>query len=63
MRATDASLDLEESLRAENAEDYAKFWDTFGAVFKEGLYEDFERREELLDLARFTSTHGDGLVS
>ena len=49
--------------RAENAEDYAKFWDTFGAVFKEGLYEDFERREELLDLARFTSTHGDGLVS
>ncbi|MGY2499301.1 molecular chaperone HtpG, partial [Klebsiella pneumoniae] len=35
---------------------YAKFWDTFGAVLKEGLYEDFARRETLLGLARFRST-------
>ncbi len=49
--------------RAGKPEDYAAFWEAFGAVFKEGLYEDFERREELLDLARFTSTGAGGLVS
>jgi molecular chaperone HtpG len=35
---------------------YAKIWETFGAVLKEGLYEDFERREALLKLARFKTT-------
>src|SRR5690606_3922796 len=30
---------------------------------KEGLYEDFERRDELLALARFRSTAGDALTS
>ena len=44
-------------------EEYAKFWDEFGAVLKEGLYEDPEQREPLLALARFRSTAGDGLVS
>ncbi len=45
------------------AEEYAKFWDNFGAVLKEGLYEDREQREALLGLARFRSTARDGLVS
>ena len=44
-------------------EDYAAFWNNFGAVLKEGLYEDFERRKELLALARFQSTTADGLTS
>jgi len=39
---------------------YAKLWDTFGAVLKEGLYEDFERRESLLRLARFKTTTSGG---
>ena len=39
---------------------YAKLWETFGAVLKEGLYEDFERRETLLRLARFKTTTSDG---
>ncbi|HEV2161961.1 MAG TPA: molecular chaperone HtpG [Stellaceae bacterium] len=43
--------------------EYATFWDNFGAVLKEGLYEDREQRDELLTLARFHSTAGDGLVS
>jgi molecular chaperone HtpG len=43
--------------------EYAKFWDNFGAVLKEGLYEDRDHRDELLALARFRSTAGDGLVS
>ncbi len=50
--------------KAEKApEDYAGFWDTFGAVLKEGLYEDSDQREALFELARFHSTGADGLVS
>ena len=45
------------------AEEYAKFWDNFGAVLKEGLYEDRDHRDELLGLARFRSTARDELVS
>jgi molecular chaperone HtpG len=47
----------------ESPEEYIKFWDNFGAVLKEGLYEDREHREELLTLARVRSTVRDGLVS
>jgi molecular chaperone HtpG len=47
----------------EAPEEYAKFWDAFGAVLKEGLYEDREQREMLLPIARFRSTTRDGLVS
>jgi molecular chaperone HtpG len=39
---------------------YAKVWDVFGAVLKEGIYEDFERRDPLLKLARFRTTATDG---
>ena len=35
---------------------FAKIWDIFGAVLKEGIYEDFERRDTLLKLARFRTT-------
>jgi molecular chaperone HtpG len=47
----------------EAPEEYAKFWDAFGAVLKEGLYEDREQRDTLLSLARFRSTTRDELVS
>ena len=47
----------------EAAGEYEKFWDNFGAVLKEGLYEDREQRDELLTLARFRSTAREGLVS
>jgi molecular chaperone HtpG len=50
--------------RADEApEEYAKFWENFGAVLKEGLYEDREQRDALLGLARFRSTARDALVS
>ena len=48
---------------SEAADEYDKFWDNFGAVLKEGLYEDPEHRDELLGLARFRSTARDGLVA
>lgn len=45
-------------------ERYAAFWGNFGAVLKEGNYEDSERREALLKLARFRTTRQtDGLAS
>jgi molecular chaperone HtpG len=47
----------------ETPKDYATFWDNFGAVVKEGLYEEPEHRDAILELARFPSTHGEGLVS
>ena len=51
--------------KAEDAPDnyLTTFWPTFGAVLKEGIYEDFERRDDLLDLCRFATTAGDTLVS
>src|SRR5438477_499020 len=47
----------------EAADEYSKFWENFGAVLKEGLYEDRDHRDELLALARFRSTTRDKLVS
>jgi len=44
-------------------EEFATFWDGFGAVLKEGLYEDFERRDDLMAIARFKTTTGDGYRS
>ena len=35
---------------------FAKVWEHFGAVIKEGLYEDPERRDGLFKIARFVST-------
>jgi molecular chaperone HtpG len=44
----------------DDAASYATFWETFGAVLKEGIYEDFERRDDILALTRFRSTATDG---
>lgn len=43
--------------------EYAEFWENFGSVLKEGLYEDHERQADLLELVRFRSTAGEDLVS
>ncbi|MCL2715703.1 MAG: molecular chaperone HtpG [Alphaproteobacteria bacterium] len=48
-----------ENLAEKEAENFAKVWDAFGAVIKEGIYEDYERRDKLLSLARFTTTAGE----
>lgn len=42
---------------------YEKFWEAFGPVLKEGLYEDFENRQTILGLTRFRSSTQDGWVS
>lgn len=45
-----------EKMAEGEAETFTKFWGLFGAIVKEGIYEDFERRAQLLKLARFRST-------
>lgn len=45
-----------EKLADSDAEAYGKIWDQFGPVLKEGIYEDHERRDALLKLARFRTT-------
>jgi molecular chaperone HtpG len=49
-----------DKLSTSDAEAYGKIWENFGAVIKEGLYEDFERRAVLLGLARFKTTASGG---
>ncbi len=41
---------------------FTKIWDVFGPVIKEGLYEDFERRDALFDIARFKTTKSEGVT-
>jgi molecular chaperone HtpG len=52
-----------ERLADKEPEAYAKIWDTFGAVLKEGIYEDFERRDQVLGLARFKTTAAGGAAA
>ena len=40
-------------------EDYAAFWENFGPVLKEGLYEDSEQKDRLLPLVRFQSVNAE----
>ncbi len=48
-------------LAEQEPDTFRLIWDNFGVVIKEGLYEDFQRRDQLLGLARFrTTASGEG---
>jgi molecular chaperone HtpG len=49
-----------ESLAEKDHDRFLKVWETFGGVIKEGIYEDAERRDQLLKLVRARSTAGPG---
>src|SRR6201994_547138 len=49
--------------RASDAADYAKFWENFGPILKEGIWEDAEHRAEIAPLLRFHSSTQDGWTS
>jgi len=50
--------------RAKDADaGFNAFWENFGAVLKEGLWEDSEHRQEIAGFARFHTTHGDDLTT
>ena len=55
---TKRALDMLTKL-GKDEEKYAKFWQAFGSVIKEGPAEDFANREKILKLMRFASTHND----
>ena len=52
-------LDMLSKMASKNADDYARFWDTFGVVLKEGPAEDYANREKIAELLRFASTRDD----
>ena len=45
-----------EKLAESDADAFIKFWENFGPVVKEGIYEDSERRSQLMALSRFRTT-------
>lgn len=47
-----------DKLATDDPERFAKVWEAFGAVLKEGLYEAPDRRDALFKLARFKTTTG-----
>jgi molecular chaperone HtpG len=49
-----------EKMADSETETFGTFWGLFGAIVKEGIYEDFERRPQLLKLARFHTTAVEG---
>jgi molecular chaperone HtpG len=49
--------------RAREPEDYAKFWENFGPVLKEGIFEDAEHRKDIAALLRFRSSAVEGWTS
>ncbi|WP_374653350.1 molecular chaperone HtpG [Dongia sp.] len=55
--------DLTKKSNDDDKSAYETFWDNFGAVLKEGLYEDVTARDEILKLARFRTTGSDGWAS
>ncbi|MDB5987091.1 MAG: htpG [Nevskia sp.] len=50
------SLDLLDDLAQNKTEDYARFWQAFGPVVKEGIVEDGAQRERIAKLCRFRTT-------
>jgi len=46
-----------------DTEGYVQFWENFGAVVKEGIYEDIAHQKDCLTLSRFKSTGSEGWVS
>ena len=49
--------------RAKDEDDYKKFWDNFGSILKEGVWEDNDHRAEIAPLLRFHSSTRDGWTS
>ena len=43
--------------RSKNYDDYITFWRNFGIVLKEGIYEDFNNREDIVAMSYFYSTN------
>lgn len=49
-------LSTVKDMRAGSPEKYGTFWKEFGRVLKEGLFQDFENRDAILEICSFAST-------
>jgi molecular chaperone HtpG len=49
--------------KAKDAESYAGFWENFGAVLKEAMWDDADHRSDVIPLLRFKSSTTEGWVS
>ena len=54
--------DLRKKLNSDKT-DYTNFWNSFGPVLKEGIYEDVERKESLLEIALFKQSASSELIT
>ena len=54
--------DLRKKLNSEK-EEYVNFWKNFGPVLKEGIYEDFDRKESLLEISLFKQSESTELIT
>ena len=54
--------DLRKKLNSDKT-DYTSFWNSFGPVLKEGIYEDVERKESLLEIALFKQSASSELIT
>ena len=48
---------------AKNKDKYGHFYEHYGRLIKEGVYQDFEHKDNLTELLRYNSTKDEGLVS
>jgi len=48
-----------ESLKISSREKYNRFWKEFGIPIKEGLYQDYENKDKIVELVMYKSTKGD----
>jgi molecular chaperone HtpG len=62
-RAVAGRVLSELATRAKDEADYATFWEAFGPIIKEGIYDDFERRAEIAPLLRLRSSAVEGWTS
>ena len=54
--------DLKKKL-AKDRDSYEKFWQNFGPVLKEGIYEDFERKDAILEISLFKNSKSSKLIT
>jgi molecular chaperone HtpG len=54
--------DLKKKLTSDR-QSYEAFWNNFGPVLKVGIYEDFERKDSLLEIALFKNLNSDKLIT
>ena len=62
-QVTKKSIEMLDALAKDKPEAYVTFWKSFGAVLKTGIPTDFEHRDRIADLLRFTSSATGALTS